>query len=123
MPSWIYKTVVLGLGRVLCMAKEMPKPPQPSKNQVSPAGQELQCTATDDLASHPTEQQSLYGGVNVRQIAGDVHRLVKAMDAEERDEEMRKLWKGAARILDRFFFILYLIVILTSEFSMSIKEM
>ncbi len=74
--------------------------------------------AQQNDVNHPDEKIATHKGSSLSTIAQNVHQIVAGMQEAEKEEDMRKSWQLAAHILDRFFLIIFLLVIFITAIAM-----
>ena len=125
LPQWLHKTVICGLGSLLCMKQDKVQNVKHQSQisipmQLATLEDDIQAQQSDD--NHPDQGMATRESSSLSTIASDIHQIVAGMQAAEKEEDMRKSWKLAARILDRFFLIIFLVAIFITAITMLVNS-
>ena len=109
-PQWLHKIVICGLG-VLVGMKQHKVADVPRKMRIaSPTAQVTEDPNEVQQVNIEGRDQNMTTGEG-SSISSNAHQIDAGWQDAEKEEETRKTWKHAAHILDRFFLIIFLVVI------------
>ncbi len=118
-PAWIHTIIITYLGRILCMRASSPPKYQSNEESSQDAprsadGSEiclpvLSCNKPHSSCAFPSK---------ITLLSAQLQSIVKKINDDEYEAEVKQQWKLAARILDRMFFIIYLLLIIVTLSTM-----
>ena len=121
MPRWLYSIVVRVCGKFVCAnGSERPFLDTPSTNSYNMNNNQNALATITAYQHHGTSNTNTvqlreittYPPSNMESIHKDLTVLSKKAESDETEEAIRHDWKKAALVLDRFFFVIFLVTFL-----------
>ena len=128
LPGWLHTTVITGLGTILCIKEKTEKSDVTNHQQDNipdNGGHSVNAANTNHDKDGVDQHQAIMLQIDglrscVEHIQRDLHQMMSQWKVSNEEVELKKMWKLAARILDRFFLIIYMTAMIATLIGMLI---